>query len=509
MGTHDPASRAREDDPRTLAISALLERLAPRGRRRVVGYIVALVGSGVLTAAFYPIRDNTTALSKGFGFLVVVVAAAALGGLGPGVVASVLGFIVFNYFFLPPYGTFRISRAEDIVVLFVFLGLSILISALLARATGRADAAEAREAELAILQELGRELVRQSPGEETYAAALKQLIDVFGFKAASLLLPNADTKGLEESVVVGAEPGTIDTRWDPARAARAPERIPLSVGRRNLGLIVLVGDRSPLSPSESSVLRAFCDQVALVLERDRLLRVAGEAELYRQTDEIRRSMLGAVSHELRSPLAAIKASVTDLLAADAPTDFAYVKENLEAVNCEADRLDALIANLLDMTRIQAGSLQAHIQAVDLSEPLQSCVDRTERMWPRLHFTLSVPDEVALVHADPVFVERVATNLLENAAKASAAKATAIDVRAQREGDRTVVRVIDHGPGVPETAREQIFYPFYRLDERNPRLGPGIGLAIVKGFLMAMDGEIWIEETSGGGATFAFSLPSAR
>jgi two-component system, OmpR family, sensor histidine kinase KdpD len=487
-----------------------LARLAarPQGRQATAGYVVATVGTVALTLCLLPFRDSITPLAKGFGYLVVVVIAAAIGGLWPGLVASVFGFLLFNFFFLPPYNTLLIGRGEYVVVLFVFLGLSVLISALLARATERAAAAEARAAELRALQSLSAELVAAVPGEESYRSVLSLLLALFGFAAGALYVQDPATRDLREVVTVGADLGTLSPRWNPASDERPPERLPLSVGGRNLGLFVLRSDRPELSPAESRVLRAFCDEFALVLERDRLLHAATEAEVYRQSDQVRRSLLAAVSHDLRTPLAAIKASVTDLLATDTTHGADYAREVLESVDQETDRLAALIANLLDMSRIEGGMIQARPQGVDLPEVLSACVDRALRHWHGLGVTTQIPDGAQVVRADPVFLDRVVANLLDNAARAALESGeNAIEVEARREADAVTVRIIDHGPGVPPSVREQLFYPFYQLSERHPRLGTGLGLPISKGFLHLMEGDIWIEDTPGGGATFAFSIPA--
>jgi two-component system, OmpR family, sensor histidine kinase KdpD len=477
-------------------------------QRRAAGYAVATMGTIALTLGFLAFRDTTTPLPKGFGFLIVVVVAAATGGLGPGILASVLGSLTFNFFFLPPYGTFVIARAEDVVVLFVFLGLSILISALLARATERAEAAEAREQELRTLQRLSAELVALIPGPGSYQAILSRLLGLFGFAAAALYVHDPEPGGLREQVTVGSAPGTLPPDPRPEAEAHAPERLPLSVGGRALGVLVLGGDRPPLDAAERRVLRAFCDQFALVLERDRLLQAATEAEAYRRTEQIRRSLLAAVSHDLRSPLAAIKASVTDLLGHDVEHGADEAREALDSIDKETDRLGALIANLLDMSRIEGGMLKARPQNLDLAEILAPCVDRLERQWPQLSVRLDLQAAEFLVRADPMFLDRVVANLLDNAAKAAAQSGNhQIEVHAERVDARATVRVVDHGPGVPHSVREQLFYPFYQPSERHPRLGTGLGLAISKGFLNLMHGQIWLEETTGGGATFAFSLPT--
>jgi two-component system, OmpR family, sensor histidine kinase KdpD len=510
MAVTTPTGRMPSDNqPTRVRALPLLSGLGMRHQRRAAGYAVATMGTVALSLGLLAFRDDTTPLSKGFGFLVVVVAAAAVGGLGPGILASFLGFLAFNFLFLPPYHTFVIARAEDVVVLFVFLGLSILISALLARATERAEAAETREQELRTLQTLSAELVALVPGPGSYQAILSQLLDRFGFVAGALYVHDAEHGALREQVTVGAAPGALPLHPDPGADSDPPERLPLSVGGRMLGLLLLRGDRPPLDRAERRVLRAFCDQFALVLERDRLLHAATEAEAYRRTEHIRRSLLAAVSHDLRSPLAAIKASVTDLLSQDAQHGAEDARDALDSIDKETDRLAALIANLLDMSRIEGGMLTARPQNVDLAEALSPCVDRLQRQWPHLTVRLDVKAAECVVRADPMFLDRVVANLLDNAAKAAADSGNLqIEVHAERvDTPLTTVRVVDHGNGVPPTVREQLFYPFYQVSERHPQLGSGLGLAISKGFLTLMHGQIWIEETPGGGATFAFSLPT--
>jgi len=478
--------------------------------RPVIGYVVALAGTAALTAIFLPVRDSLTPVSEAFAYLVLVVAVAWIGGRWPGILASVLCFVAFNFFFLPPYGRFVIDRPEHVAVLFVLLGISLLISLMLGKTRERAEAAEMRENEVRALQELSGELVGRVPGKEAYEAVLQRLTSLLSVSAASLFVRDDESRsGLNEEVAVGVALGEIEPGTRSQAGGSSFERIPLSVGRHNLGMLILRGDGPPLSPGESRVLRAFCDQLALVLERDRLLRVAAKSETYRASEKLRRALLTAVSHDLRSPLSAIKASVTDLLDAGASVDDAYRHEVLASVDKEVDRLNILIANLLDMSRIETGMLRARIQSVDLEDVVAQAVEQARRRWPGVGFRASIEDRAALVMADPVFVDRVVTNLLDNAARSNVdVGADEIEVQARAHDDgSTIVRVIDHGRGVPSTVREHLFHPFYELDERSPRLGPGLGLAICKGFLVSMGGEVWVEETPGGGATFAFSLPA--
>jgi two-component system sensor histidine kinase KdpD len=239
-------------------------------RRTILGYVLAVAGSAVLVISFLSIRDDIDSTSKAFGFLMLVVASVAVGGMGPGIAASILGFACFNYFFLPPYGTFAIAKAEDVVVLFVFLGLSVLISLLVARADSRARSAEERASELRLQQDLSRALVEPGADADRYGGVLRLVVSTFGFADGVLFeQPNADLGGLVEISVVDAEPGSIS----PV-AGDGVERFPLNVGRRNLGLLVLRGERGALTPADRRILEAFGNQLALLLERDRLLRAS-------------------------------------------------------------------------------------------------------------------------------------------------------------------------------------------------------------------------------------------
>jgi len=229
--------------------------------RSLTGYALAVFGTAALVLVLIPVRDDIEPLSKGWAFLTLVVLCTMVGGLGPGVVASVLAFLTYNYFFLPPYETFRVGQAEYVVVLFVFLALSALISVLLARARARATTAEARQRELQLQQDLARALVQPTPGDENYRLVLQLIVSRMRFRHAALLI-QGDT-GLERVAHAG-EP-------EPQDEGAQLERIPLVVGRRSLGLLLLSGREEPLGGPDRRTLEAFTDQLALVLERDRLL----------------------------------------------------------------------------------------------------------------------------------------------------------------------------------------------------------------------------------------------
>ena len=261
-------------NPRTMD-PPVREYLTVTRGRTIAGYVLAIIGTAGLTAVLLPLRDDLTALSEGFIFLFLVVATVMVGGLGPGLVASFAAFLAFNFFFIPPFGTFRIGKGEDIMVLCAFLSLSVLISTLIAWARARADAAEARERELSTQQELSRLLVEPRPGTEGYRLILRAVVTRFGYSDGALFVqPYGDLTGLEEAAVANAEPGSIPMSGD----GEGVDRFPLSVGRRNLGLIVLRGTRGHLTPAERRILGSFSNQLALMLERDRVIRAAVEAQ---------------------------------------------------------------------------------------------------------------------------------------------------------------------------------------------------------------------------------------
>jgi two-component system sensor histidine kinase KdpD len=237
--------------------------------RKVAGYAIATIGVAILVAVLLPLRDDIDVLSMGWAFLALVVVAAAIGGLGPGIAASFLAFGAYNYFFFPPTHTFRVEEPEHIVVLLVFLGCSVLIAVLLASARWRAEVAESRESELRLQQDLATALVDPSPDNERYALVLGLIASRLELDQVELYVTPATGSGLDPLTTVRGDGGGSDVP--------DLERVPLIVGRRTLGLLVVQGDRGPLTEAERRTLAAFGNQLALVLERDRALR-AGVAD---------------------------------------------------------------------------------------------------------------------------------------------------------------------------------------------------------------------------------------
>ncbi len=378
---------------------AVISRLAGTNRRlHISGYGVAVLGTAAVTFAFLPSRDTVTPLSKGFAFLVVVVVADAIGGLGPGVLASVSGFVAFNFFFIPPYGRLTIGRGEYVVVLFVFLGLSLLISELLARATERAHTAEAREAELRTIQELSRELVTACTGPGDLRARAVDRDGLVRLRGGGALR-RAD-RGGSRARRAGhgrrAHRDRSNARGIRARTERAPERLPLSVGGRNLGLVVLTGERAPLSPCRepgpSGVLRS-----ARTGARARPAPAGRD-----RGGGVPPDRPGSGDRSGRGLARPAQPACGDQGVGHRPARRGTGdrrrrrRRRSQASTRKTDRLNALIANLLDMSRIESRRPAGAVQTVDLAEIVADAVDRARRQWPGLDVSVRVAARSGLV-----------------------------------------------------------------------------------------------------------------
>jgi two-component system sensor histidine kinase KdpD len=465
---------------RTAVVSARVLGVRGHPWRFWAAYLVATLGGLAIAAVMEPFRDTLSHTLTAFAFLVPVVVASWLGGVIPGIVAAVVGSALYNVGFLPPYGTFSLERTEYVVTFFAFLAMSLLISWLVGVAHERATAAEDREAEVRLLFDLSHVLV--SERAEGLTPALGRAAERLGFVLAS-----------------------VRDEDDPA--ASSSTAFPLRVGPARVGSLVFVGDRPPLTAAETRVVRTFADEVALVVQAERLEQELREAELYKRTEDMRQSLLAAASHELKSPIAAITASVTDVLDRES-FDAESVRVVLEDVRASTGRLEQLITNLLDMSRIESGTLVAHDDLVDLDDLIGPAVDGVRERWPGVEIEVRVADDAVRVRGDTLFVERVVTNLVENAARAVRGAADRrIELGAERADGVVVVQVVDHGPGLAFGDQQLLFTPFYKLQEGSPRLSAGLGLAICKGFVEAMGGEIWATDTPGGGTTMGFRLPA--
>ncbi len=431
-------------------------------------------------------------------YLLPVGLGTTLGGLGIGIVASLLAFLAFNYFFITPYYTLIVHQTQDLLVLVVFLGVAVVVSQLMGRAQAGLAAAEARERETTSLYELSTALT----GLHSEAAIARALAERL------LAVSQASHVELVYQVNPPARPVTLRLPVGTAPANGPPVTLlPLTTARGRLGELRVWRAAQPVTPAEARLWATFAGQGALALEHALLSEAETQAKILAESDRLKSALLSSVSHELRTPLASMKAAVTSLHSGEVAWEAEARGDLLVMVEEELDHLNRLVGNLLDMSRIEAGALQPNRQWLSLAEVVGSTVGRLRLALKQHQLILDVPDELPLIPADHNQLDQVFTNLLSNALKYAPA-GTAITVRAWTEDPATVhVSVQNQGPGVPPEHLDHIFDKFYRVTAADRVTGTGLGLSICKGIVEAHGGRIWAENLPAGLA-FNFTLPLA-
>jgi len=468
---------------RYLQIQVTLEsvdRQKERGidlRRQLAGAALAVAGLPALTALLVTWRDHLNLSDDLLIYLVAVVAITVVGGFWPAVFAAVAASLLLNWYFTEPLHNFTIAEPKNLLALVLFVTVAVAVSSVVHLAARReADAARSAK-ETASLLSLAQTVLG---GDDTPADVLDHLTTSHGGHAELL--------------------ERVGGRWvRVASSGTASEDA--SVIRFEVRPDLALEVRGQAASATTSLLAGYTAQAVAALDRARLRTQAAQAEALAEGNRMRTALLAAVSHDLRTPLASIKASVSSLRQTDVhwtPEDEADLLANIEQ---NADRLDALVGNLLDMSRLQTGSLAPFLRAIAVDEVAPVALrglDGGDALQ------IVVPDDLPLVRADPGLLERVLANLFSNALRHSPQDSPPA-LLAREVGDRVVLEVVDHGAGVPGDLKERIFEPFLRLEERSP--GVGLGLAVAKGFAEAMGGTIAAVDTAGGGLTMRVTLPA--
>ncbi|WP_328808085.1 sensor histidine kinase [Nonomuraea antri] len=427
-------------------------------------------------------------------FLCLTVGVALIGGLWPAMVTAVGGSLLLNWFFTPPVGRLTIADPENFLALAVFVLVAVAVSTIVDVAARRTrEAARARTA-AEVLSTLAGHVLR---GEAALPSLLGRLRETFALDAVTLLErigePAPDDQAEPAAWRIIATSGSAPCT-SPAGAdndVRIDDRLVLAAR----GRLLEAGDRR--------VLEAFAAEAAVALRQERLQQEVEQAKPLAEADRMRTALLAAVSHDLRTPLSAAKAAVESLRSHDVAWSPEDRDELLATADESLDRLDRLVANLLDMSRLQAGVLGLSPQPVALEEVVPRAIDDLGPLRDRVEGDIHV--DLPEIVADPVLLERVLVNLMANAVRYSPAGREAL-VTASRHGDHVEIRVIDRGPGIPREMHDRIFLPFQRLGDRAPQTGVGLGLALSRGLTEAMGGTLVPEETPGGGLTMIVRLP---
>ncbi len=471
-------SRAEEGEPTT---TPRHRRPAALPRRRILlGFVLAAGGLPLLTIFLAGVRDHFGLPSILLLYLLLVVGVSAVGGLWPALTAALGGFVLVNWYFTPPLYTFTIAEGENLLALFVFLVVAAVVSGFVSLAARRAAEGAHARAEAEALARLA--------GKSPVPVLLDMLRRTLGLDAVAILRK-------------------VGTVWQAAHTSGEPVPASLVDGHAvDLDaehVLVAVGVSE--TAGATRVLGAFARELSSSLEIEQLEAEASEAGALAAAGELRTAILSAVSHDLRTPLAAIKASVTSLLQDDVDWTPEATGEFLATINEETDRLNSLVGNLLDMSRLQTGALEVTASDVGVDEVIPAALASIGGRADDVSIEVSEPHPRVI--ADPGLLERALANVVANALDHSPV-GTTVRIVAGTAGDGVDIRVVDRGPGVPRADQKLIFMPFQRLGDTSGGEGVGLGLAVAKGFVESMGGELEVEDTPGGGLTIIFRLKAA-
>jgi len=427
-------------------------------------------------------------------YLLVVVAAAVLGHLWPALLAAGLSFVGLDFFFTEPVHTFVVSKAEDLLALVVFLVVAATVSAAISAALEQRARAEAREHQVRALYNVTARLLSGSGLDEVLRDLAGSLRRLYGLQGCRILVVDRDGQVRVRAVSGSMEGETVS--------------VDLVAEGRPVGRIEMAGSApGGMVGPEGEVLETFAGQLALALERARLGEEAAEARVEAESSRIRAALFSSVTHDLRTPLASITASASSLLEKGVPFSEEQRGDLLRTILEESERLNRLVANLMDISRLRAGALVPRPEAVPLEDLVSPVVARLGPLLAGRDVSVRIRPDVPPVMIDVVQMDQVLTNLIENAVRYSP-PGTSLALTAVRWQNMVEVKVVDRGPGVPAEERSRVFEEFYRRDVDGRRGGTGLGLAIAQAIVRAHGGSMWIEDTPGGGATVGFRLPLA-
>ena len=507
------------------------------------GYIFALACVALATALFFPGRDYFAKGQWALLYLLIVGLVAGLSGVKPALVAAALAFLSWNFFFLPPYGTFAIHDPKDWLSLLVFLAVAVAMGMQTGRMREREAEALLREQEMALLNQFSARLVSDTSTSDMADLLMMEVTHITGARCAALYLvgesnelheftfraegdcridpsvPRVATWAFERSKAVGLP--QVEKRSDPAAAGwpisvehaqtgiegGSGLFIPLQTANRQEG-VLHIGPRSsgePYSLSDVRLLVAAANQTAAFLERKHLQSAAVQADALREADRLKSTLISSVSHELKTPIAAITATVTNLLEQDIDWSPQNLRSELEAVRDDLNRLNISIGALLDLSRLESAAWQPKKDWYGVGDVLGTVISRIP-LKQRGRIAFSLPDDLPEIHVDFAQWARVLENLLANALAYSPQECT---VRVGASADESSVRmwVEDEGPGIPPDERERVFEKFYRGEaSAASSSGTGLGLAVTREIVRFHAGRIWVEDVTPHGARFVVSLP---
>jgi two-component system sensor histidine kinase KdpD len=452
-------------------------------QQRVLHVLLAVAAALAVTAILYPARGSLDLAVIVLVYFLPVGLSAARWGMIPGIISALASFLVINYFFISPYATFTVHHPQDLVVLLGFLVLSISVSRLVGRMREGLALAQARENETSRLYELSLSLTRLTGEAEIVSSLERFIVETFLAQRAEVLV---------EDAAAPASRVPANGRGDDPPPTGV---VSMQGAQRLLGEIRIWRGR-PFSPAEDRLLRAFATQGALALERVQLAAAQARTRILEESDRMKASLLSSVSHELRTPLATIKAAASSLNSNSVSLDSSAARDLLLAVEEETDRLNQLVGNLLNMSRIEAGALKLQQRWNEIGEIAAGAVKKARAASHSHSIAMDIPLDLPLVWVDDVLMEQVFVNLIDNSRKYSPENTTIL-IKARPRADWLWVQVSNEGPAVSEDDLERIFEKFHRVTAADQITGTGLGLSICKGIVEAHQGRIWAENLAKG------------
>ena len=445
-------------------------------------------------------------MTAGFAYLVAILLVATKGGYIESSIASVAAMLCLNFYFLPPVGTFTIADPQNWVALFAFLVTSLTASQLSARVKRRAQEAELRRNEVERLYALSRALLLIDPAQPVARHFAQQIAQACDFSSVALYVKASGElflSGLEEEIIV---PLLQDSALRSA-VLKDEERnllsVPIRLGGEPIGSLAVPG-----GAFSDAALQSLLNLLAIGLERAQAQKAVNQAEVSRQSEELKSTLLDAIAHEFKTPLTSIKAASSDLLSGSQGELPAQQQELLSIVDESADRLSRLVTEAIQLAKIEGGAFKLNPGVHFPGSLLHSALRQMKSVLEDRHVTLDARDDLPPVHVDAGLIRIVLTHLLDNAVKYSA-PGRPLTLGARVDGDKIVLFVADQGPGIPEAEQQRIFEKFYRGNHERHLRGAGMGLSIVREILTAHGSDIVLTSSPDHGAEFAFALPIAK
>ena len=453
---------------------------------------------------------HANASTAGFAFLLAVLIVSAAWGLRLAIFLSLVATLAYNFFFLPPVGTFTIADPQNLVALITFLFTAIMASQLSERARHETENANRRRRELEQLYAFSQQMLTAENVLGLVNTIPDKVVQIFGASSAALFSSHSKSKkvyysGLDaQEIISGEELERVCSRSEPVSDAARNLRIrPLRIGVRSVGALAIVGGNL-----SSESLEAIGSLAATAIERAVAVEKLAHSEAGRESERLRSILLDSVTHDFRTPLTAIKASAQSLLS-DAELDEASRMELLTVINEESDRLDRLVGEAAQMSQLDAHAVELNLHPHDIREAIEAALDANQKSLSKHEVKLNVSDRLPMVKMDVRRTGEILSQLLDNAAKYSPA-GTPITITAEPQGNLLVTSVADQGPGIDAIDQNMIFDKFYRgRGLRQSVQGTGMGLAIAKAIVEAHGGTISLTTQPGRGSVFSFTLPMNR